>query len=121
MDKTLFKAYVRTIVEEQVSKIVKEEISELLPTMLDEAISRLAKKKPMNESVAAPNAPVKPKISKERIRELLGAEFDGETLHATTESMIMAPPTTAELTDGQKEVYDAINKDYRGVMKAMGL
>jgi len=125
MDKTLLKAYIRTVVEEEVKRLV--------PEMLAEAVAEVRKLKPVNESVAAPAASAKkPSFDKKRLAELIGMEYDREegTITATTAGLrgntIMAKDSagnTVELPANavKPEVVDAINKDYSALMKAMKL
>ena len=124
MDKTLLKAYIRTIVEEEVKRLV--------PEMLAEAVAEVKKMNKLNES--APTAPAKksPALDRKRLAELMGMEYDrgaGE-LRATTAGL--SPRTvTAKDSAGNtvelpadavpKEVVSAINKDYSALMKAMKL
>lgn len=123
MDKTLLKAYIRTLVEEEVKKI--------LPEMLAEAVVEVKKLKQVNESVAAP-ATKKPSFDKKRLAELIGMEYDREegTLTATTAGL-RGNTITAKDSAGNPvelpanavptEVVDAINRDYSKLMKAMKL
>lgn len=113
MDKQLLKAYIRTIVEEEVKRV--------LPELLSEAVREV---KTISENTrpapARPAAP-KPAIDRGRLAELLGITREGDTFIATSENIgpqsIAAP--IENLTDGQKEVVDAMNRDYSHLMKAM--
>ena len=122
MDKTLLKAYIRTIVEEEVKKI--------LPEMLAEAVAEVKKLKPVNEVAAAP-IQKKPAIDKKRLAELIGMDYNREegTLTATTFTGLRGNTITAKDSAGNPvelpanavstEVVDAINRDYSQLMKAM--
>lgn len=124
MDKTLLKAYIRTVVEEEVKK--------LLPEMLAEAVAEVKKMKPVNESAVAAPTPKKPTFDKKRLAELIGMEYDREegTLTATTAGL-RGNTVTAKDSAGNPveipasavptEVVDAINRDYSKLMKAMKL
>lgn len=105
MDKTLLKAYVRTIVEEEVSK--------LLPKMLEEAITEI---KALQENVQRPTN-TKPKLSRAQLAEMMGLERHGDTIVATTGKVMPTPPGVSEDNPALK----AINKDYSAMMKAMKL
>ncbi len=119
MDKQLFKAYVRTIVEEEVKKI--------LPELLGEAVREI---KQLSESTkVTPQQPKKPTIDRSRLAELIGISYDGETIRATTEGL-SAPHTLTGMdaagnkvqvpaSDVNPEVVSAITKDYSQLMKAM--
>lgn len=107
MDKTLFKAYVRTIVEEEVKKI--------LPNLLAEAVSEI---KQLSES--APAAPTKPtqQVDRARLAELMGIDYDGDTLHARGPS---SSTTFVNPNAAPPEITEKINRDYSQLMKKMGL
>lgn len=124
MDKTLLKAYIRTIVEEEVKRLV--------PEMLAEAVAEVKKMNKLNESATAAPTKKSPALDRKRLAELMGMEYDrgaGE-LRATTAGL--SPRTvTAKDSAGNtvelpadavpKEVVSAINKDYSALMKAMKL
>lgn len=122
MDKTLLKAYIRTIVEEEVKKI--------LPEMLAEAVAEVKKMKPVNEVAVTAPTPKKPTIDKKRLAELIGMDYNREegTLTATTAGL-RGNTVTAKDAAGNTielpanavptEVVDAINRDYSQLMKAM--
>ena len=121
MDKQLLKAYIRTIVEEEVTR--------LLPELLSEAVQEIKKVNKINETVSAPT-PQKPKIDRGRLAQLMGISYDreNETLSAHTGNM---NTLTAMDAAGNKvqvpasavptEVVTAITKDYSQLMKKMGL
>lgn len=123
MDKTLLKAYIRTIVEEEVKKI--------LPEMLTEAVAEIKKLKPVNETIATPTVK-KPAIDKSRLAELMGIDYDrtGGTLTArgvqpSTQVFNVADQAgnIRQIPASQvaPEVVDALTKDYSQLMKAMKL
>lgn len=113
MDKQLLKAYIKVLVEEEVKRV--------LPELLGEAVKEI---KTLTEharpaAVAAP----RPSLDRGRLAELMGITREGDTLLATTNSMgAHTPPAiVGDVTDGQKEVLDAMNRDYSHLMKAMKL
>lgn len=106
MDKQLLKAYIRTIVEEEVKR--------LLPEMLAEAVSeikQLSEQKPAVQSK-------KPSIDRNRLAELMGVSYDGQTLRATTNNMGTPLPENMP-RDVDPEVVKAVTRDYSQLMKAM--
>lgn len=108
MDKQLLKAYIRTIVEEEVKR--------LLPEMLAEAVSeikQLSEQKPSTQ-------PKKPSIDRNRLAELMGVTYDGQTLRASTNNMTVPLPENAP-RDVDPEVLKAVTRDYSQLMKAMKL
>lgn len=122
MDKTLLKAYIRTIVEEEVKRI--------LPELLSEAVQEV---KQLTESAATPVAPKKrPPVDRGRLAELMGINYNREegTIRANTSNL---RPQTVTMKDSagntvevpasavKPEVVDAINRDYSQLMKAMKL
>jgi hypothetical protein len=114
MDKQLLKAYIRTIVEEEVKRV--------LPELLSEAVREVKTiSENTNRPILAKPAAPKPAIDRGRLAELLGITREGDTFIATSENVgpnsLSAP--TENLTDGQKEVVDAMNRDYSHLMKAM--
>jgi hypothetical protein len=133
MDKTLLKAYIRTIVEEEVKRLV--------PKMLEEAINEIKaiKGKPINETTAP--APVKkPAVDKARLAQLLGIDYDRD--NGVIRAGMGAKPSMVDAPDmpgmvmgidsaGNKipipknkvstEVLDAINRDYSALVKKMNL
>lgn len=123
MDKTLLKAYIRTIVEEEVKK--------LLPDLLGEAVAEIKHATKLNESVSTSVAK-KPQVDKKRLAELMGIDYDRNegTIRATTRNMVPSTVTAKDVagntieipaSDVPKEVINAINKDYSNLMKAMKL
>jgi hypothetical protein len=108
MDKKLFKAYVRTLVEDEVKKI--------LPEMLAEAVSEI-KKLQLSESTVTTQPQQKPQLDRARLAELMGIDYDGETLHARgSSSTTFVNPAAAP-----PEITSKINRDYSQLMKKMGL
>jgi len=106
MDKQLLKAYIRTIVEDEVKRV--------LPEMLSEAVQQV---KQLSESnTSQPTKSSKPAFDRKRLAELIG--YDGETLVANTNTVPL--PTNAP-RDVDPEVIKAVTKDYSALMKKMGL
>ncbi len=108
MDKQLLKAYIRTIVEEEVTRI--------LPQMLSEAESQV---KQLKES-APQSTKAAPKFDRSKLAELMGVTYDGNTLRATTNNLPSRLPENTP-ADADPEVVKAITKDYSAVMKALKL
>jgi hypothetical protein len=109
MDKQLLKAYIRTIVEEEVTRI--------LPQMLSEAVSEIKQLKENAPPTATKNAP---KLDRSKLAELMGVTYDGNTLRATTNNLPSRLPENTP-ADADPEVVKAITKDYSAVMKALKL
>lgn len=108
MDKKLFKAYVRTLVEDEVKRV--------LPEMLAEAVSEV-KKLQLSESTTTTPSQQKPQLDRSRLAELMGIEYDGETIHARgPSSTTFVNPNAAP-----PEITEKINRDYSQLMKKMGL
>jgi hypothetical protein len=105
MDKQLLKAYIRTIVEEEVQRI--------LPQMLSEAVNQVKK---LSENAQPSTKTQKPSIDRRRLAELIG--YDGETLIANTGAVPL--PANAP-RDVDPEIINAVTKDYSTVMKKLGL
>lgn len=105
MDKTLLKAYIRTVVEEEVKR--------LLPEMLAEAVAEV---KSLQEGAQKATI-TKPKLSRAQLAEMMGLERNGDTIMATTGKIMPTPPGVSEDNPALK----AINKDYSAMMKAMKL
>jgi hypothetical protein len=110
MDKQLLKAYIKTIVEDEVKRI--------LPELLSEAVSEI---KQLSEN-KRPNTPPQPQkkstLDRGRLAELMGMTYDGETIRANTGGMAIPLPENAP-RDADPEVVKAITKDYSQLMKAM--
>jgi hypothetical protein len=103
MDKKLLKAYIRTIVEEEVERI--------LPKMIKEQIESAADTKMVSESTTK-----KAPISKQDLASLLGITRDGDTLRATTSGIKQAHNLPSNVPD---YIESAITRDYSALMKAM--
>lgn len=113
MDKTLLKAYIRTIVEEEVNRI--------LPDLLGEAVAQIKGTQQVNETVASPT---KPKLDRSRLAALMGLERHGDTISATTNNMVLPEniPQGLDLNSSSVQpAVEAITKDYSALMKKMGL
>jgi hypothetical protein len=124
MDKALLKAYIRTVVEEEVKRLV--------PEMLAEAVAEVKKMNKLNEST--PPAPAKkaPAVDRKRLAELMGIDYNREAgeIRATTTGMsprtVMAKDSAGNTVEVSaevvpQEVRNALNKDYSALMKAMKL
>lgn len=113
MDKTLLKAYIRTIVEEEVNRI--------LPNLLGEAVAQIKETQQVNENTVSPS---KPKLDRSKLAALMGLERHGDTITATTNNMVLPQniPQGVNLNDPSvKPAVEAITKDYSALMKKMGL
>ena len=113
MDKTLLKAYIRTIVEEEVNRV--------LPDLLGEAVAQIKGTQQVNETVTSPN---KPKIDRSKLAAMMGLERHGDTISATTNNMRLpenVPPGLDLNNPSVKPAMEAITKDYSALMKKMGL
>lgn len=106
MDKQLLKAYIRTIVEEEVQRI--------LPEMLSEAVSQV--KRLSENTVSQTTKTVKPSIDRRRLAELIG--YDGDTLVANT-GVVPLPSNAPK--DVDPEIVNAVTKDYSQLMKKLKL
>lgn len=118
MDKTLLKAYIRTLVEEEVKKI--------LPEMLSEAVQEIKQLKEHSTPRTLENK--KTKLDRGRLAELMGISYDGDTLMATTSNVSPKTLTALDSAGNKIEVptnqvdstvVDAITRDYSQLMKAM--
>ena len=110
MNKKLFKAYVRTLVEDEVQRV--------LPELLAEAISEI---KSLNENVApatapAPNRAPGREISRGELARLMGLEYNGETLAATSTDNI-GMGTAVSPSNAPAPVANALNRDYSEFLK----
>lgn len=110
MDKQLLKAYIRTIVEEEVKR--------LLPELLSEAVTeikQLSEQTPVRQTT-------KPKIDRSKLAAMMGIEYDGETLRATSTDKVNRGRLPDEVPpNADPEVIKAINRDYSQMMKKMGI
>ena len=104
MDKQLLKAYIRTIVEEEVSRI--------LPQMLSEAVAQVKQLKENTNTTVSH----KPMIDRKRFVELMEGSQDKSTVMANTDMMRLPEGTPR---DADPEIVKAITKDYSAMMKAM--
>lgn len=109
MDKALFRAYVKELVKEA----VEEEVRKVLPKLLGEAVAEV---KSIQETTTA--APKKPNLSRAQLAEMMGLERLGDTIVATTGKVMPTPPRGVQEDNA---AFQAINKDYSQLMKAMGL
>lgn len=92
MDKTLLKAYIRTVVEEEVKRV--------LPELLGEAVAQI-KKSQVNETTS-PKQPV----DRKRLAQLMEIGYDGETIRPRMKS-------GGAISAGEEtSVDDFVNKDY---------
>lgn len=105
MDKQLLKAYIRTIVEEEVERI--------LPKMLSEAVNEV---KRITENTSTPSKVQKQPFDKRRLAQMIG--YDGETITATTAAIPL--PENAP-RDVDEKIVEAVTKDYSAMMKKLGL
>ncbi len=105
MDKQLLKAYIKTIVEDEVKR--------LLPEMLGEAVSEIRQ---LSESSRPVTESSKKTFDRRKLAQLVG--YDGETLTATTRAVPLPSNTPP---DADPEVVKAITKDYSAMMKALKL
>lgn len=105
MDRQLLKAYIRTIVEEEVQRI--------LPQILSEAVNEVKK---ISENTTSQTKSQKPSLDRKRLAELIG--YDGNTLVANTSAVPL--PENAP-TDVPEEIVNAVTKDYSQMMKKLGL
>jgi hypothetical protein len=113
MDKTMFKGYVRELVREA----VQEEVKRLLPKLLDEAINEV---KSLQENTSTTGAATKPKLDRSRLASMMGLERHGDTLVASNNTgPVMTAPPPGVTPDNP--AFQAINKDYSAMMKAMKL
>jgi len=109
MDKQLLKAYIRTIVEEEVKRI--------LPELLSEAVTEI---KQISEQAPVRQA-TKPKIDRSKLAAMMGIDYDGQTLRATSTDKIMGRLPEDAPANADPEVVKAINRDYSQLMKKMGI
>lgn len=113
MDKQLLKAYVRTIVEDEIRRV--------LPEVLAEAIGELKQLKENTTSANKPPIAQKQKIDRSRMAELMGLTYDGNTLMATTDNMSVNRLPENAPTDVDPAISKAINRNYSDLMKKMGM
>lgn len=106
MDKQLLKAYIRTIVE--------EEIERLVPKMLKEHFTHASSQLVSETTTIAE----KPKLNRSELAALLGITRDGDTITASTGNFGM-PRAGIAPAGVPPEVAAALNKDYSQMMKAI--
>lgn len=111
MDKTLLKAYIRTLVEEEVKRV--------LPKLLNEAITEI-KQLTENTNSTVPQKPNQT-FDRTKLAQMMGLTYDGETLSAMGGNMNVSPTQRVNPNQGPPEVVNAINRDYSELMKAMKL
>lgn len=107
MDKKLLKAYIRTIVEEEVERV--------LPKMLKEQLQGIDGNNLVSESTTR-SGTTKQSISRNELASLLGISRDGDTLRATTSGLRENHSIPGNVPN---YVEDAITRDYSALMKAM--
>lgn len=112
MDKQLLKAYIRTIVEDEIKRV--------LPEILSEAVAEI---KQLSENTTSQRSSFtqqqRPKLDRAKLASMMGVSFDGETIRATSTDRIPLPEGAPK--DVPKEVVDAVTRDYSALMKKMGL
>jgi hypothetical protein len=113
MDKALFRAYVKELVKET----VEEEVKKALPKLLGEAVSEIKSLQESNTTKTESKA----KFSRSQLAEMMGLERLGDTVVATTKNMGTVMPSPPAGVSQDNPVYQAINKDYSQLMKAMKL
>lgn len=109
MDKTLLKAYIRTIVEEEVKRV--------LPELLSEAVAEI--KQLSEHNTSAPRQ--KPPMDRSKLAAMMGISYDGNTLRASSTDAVASRLPTEVPANVDPEVVTAINRDYSALMKKMGL
>jgi hypothetical protein len=105
MDKQLLKAYIKTIVEDEVKR--------LLPEMLSEAVNEVRQ---LSESTRPATPSTKKPFDRKQLAQMIG--YDGETITATTRAVPL--PSNAP-TDVDEKIVNAVTKDYSSMMKKLGL
>lgn len=103
MDKQLLKAYIKTIVEDEVKKI--------LPEMLSEAISEIKEMQSLQESSTSS----KKTFDKGKLSKMMG--ISQEQPSAKSSKPYLLPEGASPNVD--PEVAAALNKDYSQIMKAL--
>lgn len=112
MDKTLFKAYVRELVKEE----VEAQVVKILPKLLAEAVAEI---KSVNET-STPRPVAKAPVDRGRLAELMGLEYPAVAAgngNGRSTKIINVP----EEVEQSNPAVAAINKDYSAVMKKLGL
>lgn len=113
MDRTLLKAYIRTVIEE----VVESEVRKILPNLLGEAIAEIKNMKQITETSQTTS---KPKLDRSKLAALMGLERVGDTISATTDNMRPLVDVPPQLPPTDPAVV-AVTKNYSEMMKAMGL
>ena len=116
MDKALFRAYVKELVKEQIEESVEKTVKKILPEILGEAVKEI---KSLQESTAT--QPQKPKLSRSQLAQMMGLERLGDTITATSKNVGPVMATPPEGINPDNPAFQAINKDYSALMKAMKL
>lgn len=111
MDRKLFKAYIKTIVEEEVERILPKLIKEQLEKELTAASGNM-----VTESKTA--TPSK-KFSRGELAGMLGLSREGDTIRASTSGMMTSPTANNRPQNVPDYVVNAIERDYSQLMKAM--
>jgi hypothetical protein len=110
MDKALFRAYVKELVKEA----VEEEVKKVLPKLLGEAVAEV---KSIQESAPTTSKP-KSTLSRAQLAEMMGLTRVGDTIIATSDKVMPTPPRGVQ---EDNPAFQAINKDYSAMMKALKL
>lgn len=119
MDKALFRAYVKELVREQIEESVEKAVRKVLPEVLGEAVAEL--KGNTRPTVVESTAAAKPKPSRAQLAQMLGLERLGDTFVASTNNSGPVMPTPPAGITEDNPAFQAINKDYSAMMKAMKL
>jgi hypothetical protein len=119
MDKALFRAYVKELVKEQMEESVEKAVKKILPELLAEAVSEV--KQLNTQKKITENTSKRPAPTRAQLAEMLGLERHGDTIVGTTKNLGSVMPTPPAGMDKDNPVYQAINRDYSAVMKAMKL
>lgn len=118
MDKALFRAYVKELVREQIEESVEKAVRKVLPEVLGEAVAEL---KGSSRTTVTESAATKPKPSRAQLAQMLGMERIGDTFIASSGNVGPVMPTPPAGIAPDNPAFQAINKDYSAMMKAMKL
>ena len=118
MDKQLLKAYIRCIVEEEVTRILPTLLSEVLGEVVANAPKNAPKNQPKPLKEALSRANTKPRPGRAEMASLLGLTREDDTFIANTNSMRLPEGTPP---NADPKVVEAITRDYSELMKAMGI
>jgi hypothetical protein len=108
-----------------IRQVVNEELEAIIPEIVGEIKKAVdARVQLMTEELRKSTVPPKPPLSRKRISEIIGAEFDGETIRASTQTMKSRaltrenPEEAAPLSTGNpsEDVVRAITRNYSDVM-----